>query len=143
MLAAVKGVDAVVMAAAVADFRPVDPAAHKIKKDGSEPEPLRLTTNPDILVELVRERAPGQVVVGFAAETGDGSGDVLHHGRAKLARKGCDLLVVNAVGDGRAFEMPDNAGWLLGADGSERELASGSKALLASHVWDAVAARLA
>ena len=85
---------------------------------------------------------PGQVVVGFAAETGDETGDALHHGRAKLARKGCDLLVVNAVGDGRAFEVPDNAGWLLGADGSERELAVGSKALLASHVWDAVAVRL-
>ena len=50
--------------------------------------------------------------------------------------------MVNAVGDGRAFEVPDNAGWLLGSDGSEQELASGSKALLASHVWDAVAARL-
>jgi phosphopantothenoylcysteine decarboxylase/phosphopantothenate--cysteine ligase len=82
------------------------------------------------------------VVVGFAAETGDETGDPLHHGRAKLARKGCDLLVVNAVGDGRAFEVPDNSGWLLGADGSEKELVAGSKALLASHVWDAVAARL-
>ena len=81
-------------------------------------------------------------MVGFAAETGDDTGDALHHGRAKLARKGCDLLVVNAVGDGKAFEVPDNAGWLLGADGSETELASGSKALLASQLWDAVAARL-
>ena len=51
--------------------------------------------------------------------------------------------MVNAVGDGRAFEVPDNAGWLLGADGSEAELATGSKGLLASRVWDAVAARLA
>ena len=82
------------------------------------------------------------MIVGFAAETGDETGDALHHGRAKLARKGCDLLVVNAVGEGRAFEVADNAGWLLGADGHERELASGSKALLASRVWDAVAARL-
>jgi phosphopantothenoylcysteine decarboxylase/phosphopantothenate--cysteine ligase len=137
-----KGADAVVMAAAVADFRPGDLATHKIKKDGSEPPPLRLTLNPDILVELVAAREPGQLVVGFAAETGDEAGDPLHHGRAKLARKGCDLLVVNAVGDGRAFEVPDNSGWLLGADGSEEELASGSKALLASRVWDAVAARL-
>jgi phosphopantothenoylcysteine decarboxylase/phosphopantothenate--cysteine ligase len=80
--------------------------------------------------------------VGFAAETGDESGDPLHHGRAKLARKGCDLLVVNAVGDGRAFEVADNAGWLLGADGTELELGSGSKALLASRVWDAVTTRL-
>jgi phosphopantothenoylcysteine decarboxylase/phosphopantothenate--cysteine ligase len=142
MHAAVKGADAVVMAAAVADFRPVANAAHKIKKTGSDPDPLVLTTNPDILVELVGAREPGQVVVGFAAETGDDSGDALHHGRQKLKRKGCDLLVVNAVGDGLAFEVPDNAGWLLGADGGESVLPVGSKALLASRVWDAVAARL-
>lgn len=141
MHAAAKGAEAVVMAAAVADFRPGSLVAHKIKKDGSEPPPLQLALNPDILVELVAAREPGQIVVGFAAETGDASGDPLHHGRAKLARKGCDLLVVNAVGDGRAFEVPDNAGWLLGADGTELELESGSKALLASHVWDAVALR--
>jgi phosphopantothenoylcysteine decarboxylase / phosphopantothenate---cysteine ligase len=143
VLDAAKDADAVVMAAAVADFRPVALAESKIKKGAADPEPLALTTNPDVLAELVGLRAPGQVVVGFAAETGDAGGDVLHHGRAKLARKGCDLLVVNAVGDGRAFEVPDNAGWLLGADGSEAELAAGSKALLASRVWDAVAARLA
>ena len=142
MHAAAKGADAVVMAAAVADFRPDALAEHKIKKDGSEPPPLRLALNPDILVELVAAREPGQIVVGFAAETGDESGDPLHHGRAKLARKGCDLLVVNAVGDGRAFEVADNSGWLLGADGTERELGSGSKGLLASRVWDAVTARL-
>ncbi|MDT7553098.1 MAG: phosphopantothenoylcysteine decarboxylase / phosphopantothenate---cysteine ligase [Pseudonocardiales bacterium] len=142
MHAASKGADAVVMTAAVADFRPVSLAEHKIKKDGSDPAPLALTQNPDVLVELVGARAPGQVVVGFAAETGDESGDVLHHGRAKLARKGCDLLVVNTVGDGTAFEVADNAGWLLAADGSETVLPSGSKALLASRVWDAVVARL-
>jgi phosphopantothenoylcysteine decarboxylase/phosphopantothenate--cysteine ligase len=142
MRAAVKGADALVMAAAVADFRPETSAASKIKKGDAEPPPLPLRTNPDILVELVGSREPGQVIVGFAAETGDETGDVLQHGRAKLRRKGCDLLVVNAVGDGQAFEVPDNAGWLLGADGSEQELASGSKALLASYVWDAVAARL-
>ncbi|MHA6794846.1 bifunctional phosphopantothenoylcysteine decarboxylase/phosphopantothenate--cysteine ligase CoaBC [Pseudonocardia bannensis] len=142
MLAAVKGADAVVMSAAVADFRPSALAEHKIKKGSTDPDPLVLTKNPDILRELVGGREPGQVIVGFAAETGDADGDALHHGRAKLARKGCDLLVVNAVGDGRAFEVPDNAGWLLGADGSEVELANGSKALLASRVWDAVASRL-
>ena len=142
MHAASKGADAVVMTAAVADFRPVSQAAHKIKKNGSDPAPLTLTQNPDVLVELVGARAPGQVVVGFAAETGDENGDALHHGRAKLARKGCDLLVVNTVGDGTAFEVADNAGWLLAADGSEVVLPSGSKALLASRVWDAVVARL-
>ena len=82
------------------------------------------------------------MILGFAAETGDATGDVLHHGRAKLARKGADLLVVNTVGDGRGFEVADNAGWLLGADGTEQELHPGSKALLASRVWDAVSARL-
>lgn len=140
--AAAGGADAVVMAAAVADFRPVARAEHKIKKGAAEPAPIVLATNPDILAGLVADREPGQVVVGFAAETGDDSGDVLHHGRAKLARKGCDLLVVNPVGDGRAFEVADNAGWLLAADGAESELGPGSKALLASRVWDAVAARL-
>lgn len=143
MHAAVKGADAVVMAAAVADFRPVGTAEYKIKKDGSaDPAPLVLTQNPDVLVELVAAREPGQVIVGFAAETGDADGDALHHGRAKLVRKRCDLLVVNTVGDGRAFEVTDNAGWLLGADGSEVELGVGSKARLAAGVWDAVAARL-
>ncbi|RZT86201.1 phosphopantothenate-cysteine ligase /phosphopantothenoylcysteine decarboxylase [Pseudonocardia sediminis] len=139
---AAQDADAVVMAAAVADFRPVDLAVDKIKRGDAEPEPLRLAQNPDILAGLVRERAPGQVVVGFAAETGDASGDVLHHGRAKLRRKGCDLLVVNAVGDGKAFEVGENAGWLLGADGGESEIPNGSKALLASRVWDAVVERL-
>jgi phosphopantothenoylcysteine decarboxylase/phosphopantothenate--cysteine ligase len=142
VLAAAKGADVVVMAAAVADFRPVALATHKIKKGSADPAPLALTRNPDILAELVAGREPGQVVVGFAAETGDETGDALAHGRAKLAHKGCDLLVVNAVGDGRAFEVPDNAGWLLGADGLETELPVGSKALLASRVWDAVAPRL-
>jgi phosphopantothenoylcysteine decarboxylase/phosphopantothenate--cysteine ligase len=142
VLAEAPGADAVVMAAAVADFRPTDLIAHKIKKTEGGPPTLTLTTNPDILVELVARRGEGQVVVGFAAETGDASGDVLHHGRAKLARKGCDLLVVNAVGDGLAFEQPDNAGWLLAAEGTAVELPHGSKAALASRVWDAVTARL-
>jgi len=134
--------DAVVMAAAVADFRPVDLAEDEIKKGGGEPPPLRLAENPDILAGLVRERPPGQVIVGFAAETGDETGGPLHHGWEKLRRKRCDLLLVNAVGDGKAFEVGDNAGWLLGADGGEQELPNGSKALLASRVWDAVRARM-
>ncbi|HEX4248792.1 MAG TPA: bifunctional phosphopantothenoylcysteine decarboxylase/phosphopantothenate--cysteine ligase CoaBC [Pseudonocardia sp.] len=142
MLVEAKQADVVVMAAAVADFRPATLTDHKIKKTDSGPPTLTLATNPDILVELVGGRPAGQLVVGFAAETGDETGDVLHHGRAKLARKGCDLLVVNPVGDGVAFEQPDNAGWLLAADGGEIELPSGSKALLASRLWDAVATRL-
>ncbi|GAA1400387.1 bifunctional phosphopantothenoylcysteine decarboxylase/phosphopantothenate--cysteine ligase CoaBC [Pseudonocardia kongjuensis] len=135
--------DAVVMAAAVADFRPLSTATDKIKRGSDEPAPLRMAQNADILAGLVHDSPrPGQVVVGFAAETGDAEGDVLHHGRAKLARKGCDLLVVNAVGDGKAFETLDNAGWLLARDGGEEELPMGSKALLASRIWDAVTPRL-
>jgi phosphopantothenoylcysteine decarboxylase / phosphopantothenate---cysteine ligase len=135
--------DAVVMAAAVADFRPAEQRLNKIKKAGLNPEPLPLVATPDILAELVRRRSGGQVVVGFAAETGDSAGDVLTHGRAKLIHKGCQLLVVNAVGEGGAFEVDHNTGWLLGDDGAETELPEGPKALLASYVWDAVAARLA
>ncbi|MGQ0483079.1 MAG: bifunctional phosphopantothenoylcysteine decarboxylase/phosphopantothenate--cysteine ligase CoaBC [Pseudonocardia sp.] len=143
VLAEADGADVVVMAAAVADFRPGTLAEHKIKKGGSGgPQTVSLTLNPDILAELVRRRPGGQLVVGFAAETGDDTGGVLHHARVKLGRKGCDLLVANAVGEGKAFEQPDNAGWILAADGTETELPHGSKALLASRVWDEVAARL-
>lgn len=142
VLTAAPHANAVVMAAAVADFRPANPYHSKIKKVGLGPDPVSLAVNPDILVELVHRRTEGQLVVGFAAETGDSEGDVLTHGRAKLARKGCDLLVVNAVGEGGAFEVDHNTGWLLGDDGVETELPAGPKSLLASYVWDAVAARL-
>jgi phosphopantothenoylcysteine decarboxylase/phosphopantothenate--cysteine ligase len=131
--------DVVVMAAAVADFRPSTRADYKIKKTDRDPDPVPLTRNPDILAELVAARRAGQVIVGFAAETGDSSADVLEHARAKLKRKGCDLLVVNAVGDGRAFETEDNAGWLLSADGGERPIELGSKSRMASDIWDSVA----
>ena len=142
VLKAAPQAEVVVMAAAVADFRPADPHPSKIKKIGSDPDPVSLAVNPDILAELVRGRPQGQVVVGFAAETGDSHGDVLTHGRVKLARKSCDLLVVNAVGRGGAFEVDHNTGWLLSDDGVETELPEGPKSLLASYVWDAVSARL-
>lgn len=135
--------DAVVMAAAVADFRPATVATSKIKKGADEPDTVPLTRNDDILAGLVAARAEGDlpadlVIVGFAAETGDENGDVLTHARAKLERKKCDLLVVNAVGEGKAFEMDVNDGWILSADGSETALEHGSKALMASRVLDAV-----
>ncbi|MFD7843210.1 bifunctional phosphopantothenoylcysteine decarboxylase/phosphopantothenate--cysteine ligase CoaBC [Nocardia sp. NPDC059764] len=136
------GADAVIMAAAVADFRPVNVAASKIKKGAGEPNSIELAKTPDILAGLVQARRdghlPGTAIVGFAAETGDEHADVLTHARAKLARKGCDLLVVNAVGEGKAFEVDTNDGWLLGADGTEIALDHGSKALLASRVLDAL-----
>jgi phosphopantothenoylcysteine decarboxylase/phosphopantothenate--cysteine ligase len=135
--------DVVVMTAAVADFRPVAAADHKIKKSRTVPAPVELTENPDVLAGLVDSRTPGQVIVGFAAETGDDTATVLEHGRAKLARKGCDLLVVNAVGVGKAFGQADNAAVVLGADGSEVDVPLGPKSVLAAAVCDAVASRLA
>lgn len=138
-----------VMAAAVADFRPAHPAASKIKKTADETErpAVELVRTEDILASAVRQRADGELpnmraIVGFAAETGDAAGDVLFHARAKLRRKACDLLVVNAVGDGRAFEVDNNDGWLLGSDGTEVALEHGSKTLMASRIVDAIAAFL-
>ncbi|MER6717930.1 bifunctional phosphopantothenoylcysteine decarboxylase/phosphopantothenate--cysteine ligase CoaBC [Streptomyces halstedii] len=140
VLKAAADADVVVMAAAVADFRPAAYATGKIKKkDGQEPEPVALVRNPDILAEVAAGRArPGQLVVGFAAETDD----VLANGRAKLRRKGCDLLVVNEVGERKTFGSEENEAVVLGADGSETAVPYGPKEALADVVWDLVAARL-
>ncbi len=132
--------DAVVMAAAPADFRPVEPSTSKIKKsgDGSAPE-IRLTQNPDILAGLAADRPNDRiVVVGFAAETGDDTGSVMEHARAKLARKGCDLLVVNDVGGGAVFGSEDNEAVVLARDGSAVSVPLGSKSALAHVIWDRV-----
>ena len=137
MLAEAAEADAVVMAAAVADFRPAARQEVKIKKDGSAPAPIELVPNPDILAELSARRIPGQLVVGFAAETRLD----LAESRAKLSRKGCDLLVVNRVGGGLAFGTPDNEAVVLGADGSSTEIARAPKEELADRVWDLVVAR--
>ncbi|MBA2953012.1 bifunctional phosphopantothenoylcysteine decarboxylase/phosphopantothenate--cysteine ligase CoaBC [Nocardioides sp. MAH-18] len=144
VLAAAAAADAVVMAAAPADFRPVTTSEAKIKKaaDGSAPA-IELTQNPDILRELSADRVhPGQVVVGFAAETGDASGSVEELAREKLARKGCDLLVVNDVSGGAVFGSPDNEAVILAADGAAVPVPRGSKTVLAHVIWDQVAARL-
>jgi len=135
--------DVVVMAAAVADFRPAAVAEHKIKKDDADgvPEPVVLERTVDVLAEVVERRAAtgtAQVVVGFAAETGDEHGTVLDHARAKLARKGCDLLVVNDVTEGKAFETDDNEVVVLGADGSSTLVPRASKTDVSDAVWDAV-----
>jgi len=167
MLAEAADADAVVMAAAVADFRPEVRSEAKIKKDRSQPAPIILIQNPDILAELSARRGaaagspyppdeagapaaphgagalpgasrPGQVIVGFAAETElDLAGS-----RAKLARKGCDLLVVNRVGHGLAFGTSDNEAVVVGADGSQTDIPRAAKEVLADTVWDLVAARL-
>lgn len=142
--AAAADADAVVMAAAVADFRPVAPAEHKIKKrDGHAAPLLELTTNPDVLAELVADPPrPGQVLVGFAAETGDGTADVLEHGRAKARRKGADLLVLNPVGEGRGFGTETNDVTVLDASGEVLGTRSGTKLEVAELVWDLVRERL-
>jgi phosphopantothenoylcysteine decarboxylase / phosphopantothenate---cysteine ligase len=143
VLDAAQDADAVVMSAAVADFRPAAPQDAKIKKTDTDPEPIAVVRNPDILVELASSRRrAGQVIVGFAAETGDASGSVLELGRAKLARKGCDLLVVNEVGESKGFESARNAAVVLGSDGSVTEVPEGPKEALADVVWDLVVARL-
>jgi phosphopantothenoylcysteine decarboxylase/phosphopantothenate--cysteine ligase len=145
VLEASAAADAVVMAAAPADFRPVQEAETKIKKadDGSVPD-LRLAQNPDILAGLASDRPNERiVVVGFAAETGDESGSVMEHAAAKLARKGCDLLVVNDVGGGAVFGSEDNEAVVLGDDGSSVAVPRGSKAALAHVIWDQVLARRA
>ncbi|MDX6253687.1 MAG: phosphopantothenoylcysteine decarboxylase / phosphopantothenate---cysteine ligase [Frankiales bacterium] len=139
VLAAAADADAVVMAAAVADFRPATVAPYKIKKTGEDPQPLPLVRNPDVLAELVAGRSgPAPVLVGFAAETDD----ILARGRRKLADKGCDLLVVNEVGEDKAFDLPDNAAVILGADGTESEVPYGPKDALAQQVWDRITALL-
>ncbi|HSZ43229.1 MAG TPA: bifunctional phosphopantothenoylcysteine decarboxylase/phosphopantothenate--cysteine ligase CoaBC [Trebonia sp.] len=142
MLAEAPSADAIVMTAAVADFRPVTRSDAKIKKDGGLPEPIVLAENPDILVSLCARREEhgpaGQVIAGFAAET-DLDEDAA---RAKLARKRCDLLVVNQVGNGLGFGTDDNEAVVFGADGSRTPVPRQSKDGLANAVWDLVAARI-
>jgi phosphopantothenoylcysteine decarboxylase / phosphopantothenate---cysteine ligase len=144
VLAASATADAVVMAAAPADFRPISVSDAKIKKsdDGSAPV-LELDQNPDILAEISHNRpAPGMVVVGFAAETGDDTGSVLDHARTKLARKGCDLLVVNDVSGGKVFGADDNEAVVLASDGTATSVPRGSKSALAHAIWDQVSSRV-
>ncbi|MFG2775421.1 bifunctional phosphopantothenoylcysteine decarboxylase/phosphopantothenate--cysteine ligase CoaBC [Streptomyces sp. NPDC048350] len=140
VLKAAADADAVVMAAAVADFRPAVYAPGKIKKrDDVEAPVVELVRNPDILAEISADRAlPGQVVVGFAAETDD----VLANGREKLRRKGCDLLVVNEVGERKTFGSEENEAVILATDGSDTPVPYGPKEALAEKVWDLVAPRL-
>ena len=144
VLSAVPTADAVVMAAAPADYRPRSVSGTKIKKadDGSAP-PLELEQNPDILAEISRNRArPDSVIVGFAAETGDAERSVLELAQAKLARKGCDLLVLNDVSGGKVFGSVENEAVVLDTTGTTTSVPRGSKSALAHVVWDQVVARL-
>jgi phosphopantothenoylcysteine decarboxylase/phosphopantothenate--cysteine ligase len=135
--------DVVVMAAAVADFRADDVAGAKIKKgETTESVSVSLVPTTDILASIVRQRdGAAPFIVGFAAETGDDSSSVIEHGRAKLARKGCDLLVVNDVSDGKAFGTDDNEIVIVG-QGRELAVSKTSKAAISDAVWDAVLAAM-
>ena len=150
---AARDADAVVMAAAVADFRPARPLDVKLKKpppgpDGAEPAPpaLELVANPDVLAGLAADPprpAPGRtLLVGFAAETGDDAGDVLAHGAAKARRKGADLLAVNAVGPATGFGDVPNSVVVLDAAGAEVARAAGSKDEVARALIALIARRL-
>ena len=137
--AAVVDADIVIMAAAVADYRPETEATSKLKKGQADDalSTLHLVENPDILRGLVDKREAGEtsaVIVGFAAETDD----PLELGRAKLARKGADMLMVNSVAGGKVFGELRNSGWLIGADGSTEDIADGPKHVVAARIWDAI-----
>lgn len=138
--AAAKGARVVIMAAAVADYRVADIADHKIRKEDSagDAPTLALVENPDILVSLVRERQGDQVIVGFAAETVESEDELLERGRRKLARKGVDLLAVNAVGWKEGFEAEENDVRVLDMDGDVVAAVAGSKREVADALLDAV-----
>lgn len=125
--------DIIIMAAAVADYRPESEATSKLKKGQADDalSTITLTENPDILKGLAGSAA---TVIGFAAETDT----PLEHGRAKLARKGADMLMVNDVSGGKVFGEKRNSGWLLSKDGGVEEIADGTKHEVAAHIWDGI-----
>ena len=126
--------DVVVMAAAVADFRPVAAATGKIKKDGGVPQ-IMLEPTPDILAALGAAKRAGQVLVGFAAETDD----LIANAVGKLKRKNLDLIVANDVSaPGVGFQHDTNAVTILGADGSRLEVPLSDKSSIAHAVLDSV-----
>lgn len=137
--------DVIVMAAAIADYKPKTTYDSKMKKsdDGSSPT-IELVRTTDILADLVTHRNtshPDQIIVGFAAETGDDHGSVLEHGIAKLQRKGCDLLVINEVGPNLAFGTDDNEVTILTREpASQTTVSKTSKTQIAHAIWDAVIA---
>jgi phosphopantothenoylcysteine decarboxylase/phosphopantothenate--cysteine ligase len=139
-LEAAAGADAIVMAAAPADFRPASYSGTKIKKAGPDPRlTVELVPTPDIAAELGARKPPGQVLVAFAAETHDGPANALE----KLARKRADLVVLNEVGPDKAFGAEVNSVTVFGPDGSVLlELSDTPKEVLADAVLNLVNARL-
>lgn len=134
---AVGEADAIVMAAAPADFTPVSASQQKIAKVGEEPLVLTLRQTPDVLAGISQNRPRHQVIVGFAAETAADRRDLEQRGEAKRKRKGCDLLVCNDVSDGAVFGDVDNSVVILGPTGVVDRV-SGSKTTVAHRIWDAV-----
>lgn len=148
VLAEAADADVLVMAAAVADFRPAEVSDAKMKKgdDGGAPV-IVLERTPDVLATAVRTRSEGgpmaPLIVGFAAETGDATSSVLEYGRAKLARKGCEMLVVNEVGTDKVFGRDETAVTILFADGRPAVETVGSKDQAAAAVVQAIVDDLA
>ena len=133
--------DVVIMAAAVADYRPAHEATSKLKKGQTDAslERIELIENPDILRGLVDMRDNGETtaaIMGFAAETDN----ALEYGKAKLARKGADLLMVNDVSGGKVFGQARNSGWLLSRDGGVATIEDGTKHEVAAQIWSAIEA---
>lgn len=131
--------DVVVMAAAVADYRPVEVSDRKLTKEAGGVPTIELVENEDIVAALAAARKPGQLVIAFAAETPEDEAELLARARRKQQRKGVDLLVVNEVGWERGFESAENTVHILGPGGTEAGTASGSKRAVAAAIWDAVA----
>ena len=129
----------IVMAAAVADYRPAEVSEGKLTKEAGGLESIELVETEDIVAGLAARRRPGQLVVAFAAETPRDDDELLDRARRKRERKGVDLLVVNEVGWQRGFEAAENAVHVIGDDGAVLATASGSKRVVADAIWDAIA----
>lgn len=137
--------DIVIMAAAVADYRPASVADSKMKKGAADEDLayLELVENPDILKGLVERRETGglkreAIIVGFAAETGDAHTGVLEYAQQKFVKKGCDVLMANEVGEGKVFGQPTSAGWILRKDADPVEVKPGSKQVVAAQILNVV-----
>ncbi|WBT07769.1 bifunctional phosphopantothenoylcysteine decarboxylase/phosphopantothenate--cysteine ligase CoaBC [Corynebacterium sp. SCR221107] len=137
--------DVIIMAAAVADFRPENPAASKLKKGHAQESlsTIHMVENPDILRELVQARISGGVkesatIIGFAAETGDDEHSVLDFAKQKVVKKGCDLLMCNDVSGGKVFGQSVNEGFLVSATGEVFTVTAGSKTEVAAQIIEAI-----
>src|SRR5690554_388263 len=129
--------DIVIMAAAIADYRPSSVSESKIKKESQgDTLSIELVRNPDILAELSSGRREGQTIIGFAAETESDDEEMLRLGREKIKRKGCDFLVLNRVGWAEGFGVESNRITVLDPSGAIVGEASGSKVSVADHILD-------